>query len=205
MDLLEALLRAESTELTRLAHAATAGFMATLETGLASLPVDPAADRVRAVVAHWKQVTAQAQLPRLEDFIATPPSGPPISEMHFPKPEPWEELRDSWSCSREWKEWLGSPGLPKEDLPRRLWLLTHRLPSVTAHDWQQSWLTTSRTHQQVEGSVVAGPTELLLCPSLPHGPPSVRSAPTGKLDPQLGPTSPGGLAARMASVTTTIL
>ena len=204
MDPLASLTGAGPTELVRLARAAVAGLVATLEAGRDSAPGDPAVGLCSAACDHLRGLLdPKVDRPALEaparDRLSAPPPAPRETSG-------WLGLRDQWIKSREWSEWVGNLTLPNDtDLPRRLWLLTLRMPPEPAREWQSRWLRQSGAPEETAGTIVPGPVDLLLVPPIAGECGGVRMSPTVIPDSRVGGSHLGEIAGRLALVVSGLL
>ena len=200
MDPVAALVRSGPTELTRLARAAVAGLASALEAGLSGAPGDAAARECADAVAHLRSLLGKEAVAPSPVERAVPAPSAAASEVGS-----WAALCDSWSKTREWGEWIGAVPPNDAELPRRLWLATHRVPPDTADAWRTAWLRTGGLKGEPSGGEsVAGPFDALLMPPL-DGSPAVRLSATAAVDSRLGESPFGEIAGRLARTVSAVL
>jgi plasmid stabilization system protein ParE len=209
MNPLEQLLNSDPSVLTRLAHAAVAGLATTLEKARNAFPGDPAAEKARLASVYLRNLLAEAALsPHGGEPGSLSPASPADESQASSSESPWEALLRSWARTSEWNKWIGQvKPIPPEQLPKALWLLTHRLPPDVARKWQEDWKNLNKNPQSSSAQVisVAGPADLLLCPQLPDGSPAVRMSFAAEPDSRLACRSFHPLVRQMALVASALL
>lgn len=212
MNPLEELVSKEESSLTRGARAAISGLAHTLDNLLRAFPNDPAAHRARAAVSYLNSLALRG-VARESPSEGMPVAGSAEAYSKHPTPSdtsrsPSELLLQTWSRTKEWDRWIGRlKETSLEDLPRLLWLVTHRLPAETAKKWQEEWVATFKPSMSEKTAIaIAGPLDRLLCPPLPRGTPAVRMDPTVPLEGHLAAESSAyPIAHHMARVVSAIL
>lgn len=208
MDPLQKLVNSDPSYLSRLGQALVAGSIAALESGVAAFPDDPAVEKARLAIAYLKDITSRAATEGKGLGQAKAPDAEARRNREVDSSHgSFDTLLQSWNRTSEWDRWIGKiKHGSSEELPRVLWLLTHRLPPEIARTWQHQWSSIARIAESPQGEIlVAGPEVALLCPQLPNGSRPVKMTPQAQPDSRLISRSTSPLVQRMAIVSSAVL
>lgn len=205
MDPLARLTGSGPSELSRFGSAALAGLAAALDAAHEQAdPADPARPACRAAAEYVRSLLGVCHGDA--GFPAAPAA--PVSPAATATPASgWAALRENWAHAPEWKQLLGAPDPAEDaDLPRHLWMLTHRLPAAAAEAWRAAWLkaTDGLAPDATTALRAAGPHDLLLVPPLPDGAPGLRLNPGGPPDARLAGDA-GPISSRLLPVVSAAL